>query len=252
MHRHRHRSRVPSPWIARFAGLIAAGGQVLDLACGGGRHTRYLRRRGLRVTAIDIDTGGLADLAEDPLVEIVEADLERPGADPLAGRRFDAVVVTDYLFRPLLVPLGRLSRAGRGLPLRDLRRRQRTLRPPAQPGLPAAARRASGACGGPAHGRGLRERRRPAAQSQDRAAPLRPAAGSARDLSWRRGRGAGGPGFLLLWGLTGRLSGMARMCGIAGVMFKHGETGLSAGRGADRHAGRVPAPGPGFDRVRAL
>ena len=102
---HRHRSRVPSPWIVRFAGLIAQGGHVLDLACGGGRHTRYLRRRGLRVTAIDIDTAGLADLAADPLTEIVEADLERPGADPLAGRRFDAVVVTDYLFRPLLVPL---------------------------------------------------------------------------------------------------------------------------------------------------
>ena len=102
---HRHRSRVPSTWITRHAGLIAAGAHVLDLACGGGRHTRYLRGRGLRVTAIDIDTSGLADLADDPLVEIVEMDLERPGATPLAGRRFDAVVVTDYLFRPLLVPL---------------------------------------------------------------------------------------------------------------------------------------------------
>ena len=102
---HRHRSRVPSPWIVRHAGIVAPGGHVLDLACGGGRHTRYLRDRGFRVTAIDIDTSGLADLADDPLVEIVETDLERPGADPLAGRRFDAVVVTDYLFRPLLVPL---------------------------------------------------------------------------------------------------------------------------------------------------
>ena len=102
---HRHRSRIPSPWITRHAGLIAAGGHVLDLACGGGRHARYLRGRGLRLTAIDIDTSGIADLADDPLVDIVEMDLERPGATPLAGRRFDAVVVTDYLFRPLLVPL---------------------------------------------------------------------------------------------------------------------------------------------------
>ena len=102
---HTHRSRVSSPWITRHARLIAAGGHALDLACGGGRHTRYLRDRGLRVTAMDIDTSGLADLADDPLVEIVEMDLERPGAAPLQGRRFDAVVVTDYLFRPLLVPL---------------------------------------------------------------------------------------------------------------------------------------------------
>ena len=102
---HGHRLREPSPWITRHAGLIAAGGHVLDLACGGGRHTRYLRDRGLRVTAIDIDTAGVRDLADDPSVEIVETDLERSGAAPLAGRRFDAVVVTDYLFRPLLVPL---------------------------------------------------------------------------------------------------------------------------------------------------
>ena len=102
---HRHRSRVPSPWITRHAGLIAAGARVLDLACGGGRHTRYLRGRGCKVTAIDIDTSGLADLADDPLVEIAELNLEQPGTAPLAGRRFDAVVVTDYLFRPLLAPL---------------------------------------------------------------------------------------------------------------------------------------------------
>ena len=102
---HRHRSRVPSSWITRHAGLIAAGARVLDLACGGGRHTRYLRGRGGKVTAIDIDTSGLADLADDPLVEIAELDLEQPGTAPLAGRRFDAVVVTDYLFRPLLAPL---------------------------------------------------------------------------------------------------------------------------------------------------
>ena len=101
----RHRLRAPSAWITRHAGLIAAGGHVLDLACGGGRHTRHLRDRSLRVTAIDIDTSGLADLADDPLVEVIEMDLERPGTAPLSGRRFDAVVVTDYLFRPLLVPL---------------------------------------------------------------------------------------------------------------------------------------------------
>ena len=109
---HRHRSRVPSSWIARHAGLIAEGGHVLDLACGGGRHTRYLRERGLKVTAMDIDTSGLADLADDPLVEIVETDLERPGAAPLSGRCFDAVVVTDYLFRPLLAPLVDCLRPG--------------------------------------------------------------------------------------------------------------------------------------------
>ena len=170
----RHRSRVPSPWVVRHAGLIASGSHVLDLACGGGRHTRYLRGRGLRVTAIDIDTSGLDDLADDPLVEIVEADLERRDTEPLAGRRFDAVVVTGLSLPPIARPAHRLPRAGRDLPLRDLRRRQRALRPPPQPRLLAAARRAAGTRDGPAHGRRLRERRAPAAQPQDRAAALRP------------------------------------------------------------------------------
>ena len=99
----RHQSPLPSPWIVRHAGFIPVGSRVLDLACGAGRHTRYLRSRALRVTAIDIDTAGLADVAGDPSVEIIETDLER--GDPLAGRCFDGVVVTNYLYRPLLCPL---------------------------------------------------------------------------------------------------------------------------------------------------
>jgi len=44
---HRHlRITAPSPWVKRFAPLIPAGGRVLDLACGNGRHTRYLIRTG--------------------------------------------------------------------------------------------------------------------------------------------------------------------------------------------------------------
>lgn len=92
---------APSAWVLRFAGLVPAGGAVLDLACGGGRHARLFLARGHRVTAVDIDTGGVADLAADPRAEIVAADLEN-GAWPLGGRAFDGVVVTNYLWRPLL------------------------------------------------------------------------------------------------------------------------------------------------------
>ena len=50
---------APSAWVLRYAHLIAPGGRVLDLACGHGRHARYLAARGCRVIAADIDTAAL-------------------------------------------------------------------------------------------------------------------------------------------------------------------------------------------------
>ena len=90
-----------SLWVVRFAGLIPAG-PVLDLAAGAGRHARHLRERGHEVTAVDRDVAGLADLARDEGVEILEADLESGAPWPLGARRFAGVVVANYLHRPLL------------------------------------------------------------------------------------------------------------------------------------------------------
>jgi SAM-dependent methyltransferase len=91
----------PSAWVARFLALAPGGGRVLDLAAGGGRHTRLARARGYAVTAVDIDVAALADLRADAGVEILAADLEG-AAWPLGERRFAAVIVTNYLHRPLL------------------------------------------------------------------------------------------------------------------------------------------------------
>ncbi len=93
----------PSPWVARFAPLVAAGGVVLDLACGSGRHLRLFHRLGHPVVGLDRDTRGLADLAGTPGIERIEGDLEDGGPWPLpAERRFAGIVVTNYLHRPLL------------------------------------------------------------------------------------------------------------------------------------------------------
>ena len=92
----------PSPWVQRFAKLAKPGGAALDLACGGGRHGRLLRRLGMTVTLVDRDVSTVEDLRADPGVEIVAADLETGEAFPLSGRQFDLVVVANYLWRPIL------------------------------------------------------------------------------------------------------------------------------------------------------
>jgi SAM-dependent methyltransferase len=94
-----HAGLVPSPWVTRWSHLIGAGARVLDVACGSGRHVRWFAARGARVTCIDRDAAALEPLHD--IAETVVADLEcEPW--PLPGARFDAVVCTNYLWRPLL------------------------------------------------------------------------------------------------------------------------------------------------------
>jgi SAM-dependent methyltransferase len=89
---------APSDWVARYARLVPPGGRVLDVAAGGGRHTRLFLGLGHPVTAVDRT---LAGLAADSGLERVQADLES-ASWPLPGLRFAGIVVTNYLHRPLL------------------------------------------------------------------------------------------------------------------------------------------------------
>ena len=99
-----HEALAPSAWVCRFARLIAAGGTVLDLACGQGRHARHLAGLGYRVEAVDRDSAALAALAGVDGVVTRCADLE--GAPwPCGVARFDGIVVVNYLHRPLTAAL---------------------------------------------------------------------------------------------------------------------------------------------------
>ena len=99
-----HTLQPPSPWVMRFAKLIRVGGTVLDLAAGHGRHARALAETGLAVQAADRDVAALAALRRIAGVQVHAADLEA-GPWPFAGAAFDAIVVTNYLWRPLLPDL---------------------------------------------------------------------------------------------------------------------------------------------------
>ncbi len=97
-----HRASEPAPWVVRFLAPLEPGARVLDLACGGGRHLRGALARGHAVTGLDRDLSGVKDLEGADNVRLIEADLEQPGAFPLRGEVFDAVIVTNYLWRPIL------------------------------------------------------------------------------------------------------------------------------------------------------
>ena len=95
-----HADLAPSPWIVRFAPLVASGARVLDLAAGRGRHTLFFAARGARMLAVDRDAAALATFASTPGVETRIVDLET-GTWPFAGERFDAIVAVNYLHRPV-------------------------------------------------------------------------------------------------------------------------------------------------------
>jgi len=92
---------VASEWVRRFAPLVPAGGTVLDVACGSGRHARLFAGRGHPVLAVDRNAEAIAGLSEVKGVDVRVADIEGQSW-PFAGLRFAGVVVTNYLHRALL------------------------------------------------------------------------------------------------------------------------------------------------------
>ena len=86
---------APSAWVQRWAPLVTQG-TVLDVACGSGRHANFFLGRKLNVVAVDREAQTI------PGARFIQADLEDGGPWPLSGERFEAVVVTNYLYRPLM------------------------------------------------------------------------------------------------------------------------------------------------------
>lgn len=95
-----HALATPSAWVARWADRVPAGGRLLDLACGAGRHACYFAARGHPVEAVDRDPAMLARLGGVAGVGARCADLES-GPWPYEDDRFAGIVVVHYLHRPL-------------------------------------------------------------------------------------------------------------------------------------------------------
>lgn len=101
----------PDPWVQKYAALIPQG-PVLDLACGKGRHGRYFLELGYSVTFIDKNISGVADLLPQGYssynkvnIRLIKHDMENNSPWPFHPNQFSGIVVTNYLYRPLLPQL---------------------------------------------------------------------------------------------------------------------------------------------------
>lgn len=136
---------APSEWVRRWSHLVPHGAAVLDVACGGGRHLRWFQARGHAVTGIDRDP--LAVQAAAQAGEAIEADIEN-GPWPLAGRTFGAVVVTHYLWRPLLPAIVQCVAPGGVLLYETFAQGNETVGRPARPDFLLRPGELLGACAG--------------------------------------------------------------------------------------------------------
>ena len=98
-----HSTEPASAWVQRWSHLVKPGGTVLDVACGTGRHAKWFANQNHAVVGVDRCRSAIESIASSlpsGMFESVVADIEN-GPWPLPGRQFDAVVVTNYLWRPL-------------------------------------------------------------------------------------------------------------------------------------------------------
>ena len=97
-------SAGPSAWIERHSPLISRSSQILDIAAGKGRHTRYLLRKGHSVIAVDKNLSSLRNI-KNARLSLIQVDLETGAPWPFKKDMFAGIVVTNYLYRPLFGPI---------------------------------------------------------------------------------------------------------------------------------------------------
>ena len=81
-----HGTEAPSSWVQRWTHLIPPHATALDLACGAGRHMRWLKAQGLQVTGVDRSPEAIAACAAGQVQRCgLGWNQMRPSLDPGRG-----------------------------------------------------------------------------------------------------------------------------------------------------------------------
>jgi len=89
--------QTPIKLVSDYANL-ATGKQALDIACGNGRHSKYLASLGFEVDALDISPVAIEQLQSVPHIHAVEVDFD---TYRLEKNKYDLIVCTYFLERKL-------------------------------------------------------------------------------------------------------------------------------------------------------
>ena len=119
----------PSAWLVDNADLLPRGGRVLDVACGRGRHTLWLAVEGFEVTAIDRSVEAIARVKEAAArlglsITTDVVDLETDPPPSLGSQAYEAVLVFNYLHRPLMPAIREAVKTGGRIVYETYTRRQ--------------------------------------------------------------------------------------------------------------------------------
>ncbi len=89
--------QTPIKLVSEYAKL-ATGKQALDIACGNGRHSKYLVSLGFEVDALDISSVAIEQLQDTPHINATEVDFD---TYTLEKNKYDLIVCTYFLERKL-------------------------------------------------------------------------------------------------------------------------------------------------------
>ncbi len=92
---------TPIELVTRYTSL-APGKQALDIACGNGRHSKWLAEQGFEVDALDISSVAIEKLQDIPGIHAKEVDFD---TYTLPKEKYDLIVKVYFLQRKLFTQM---------------------------------------------------------------------------------------------------------------------------------------------------